>query len=322
MGNEHLAFERYHWFDAEIKKKRYPNARKLAEHFEISARSAQRAISFMRDMLDAPLRYDQNERGYAYNDAFSLPDLPVSQEELLAVLLARNLLSGADSGFIGQAIQKFGRKLFHRTGDMGLSERRIRQCFSAVWHGHVSSQAAVFRLTTKALLTERPLSFIYHSPLCHRPTLRTVEPHHLQHYMGSWVLLAWCRRRQDWRLFYLARMEQASLGEQSFQRRPASAWRHLLQGGFGIFQDEETFPVTIRFTPFMAGWLREQLWHPEQIMQENDDNSLTLTVPVADLREIRMKVLQFGAEAEVLEPETLRASVREEADRLAALYRS
>lgn len=33
-----LALERYHWFHGQIKSDRYPNARRLAEYFEISTK--------------------------------------------------------------------------------------------------------------------------------------------------------------------------------------------------------------------------------------------------------------------------------------------
>lgn len=319
MGNQHLVYERYIWFDAEIHKGRFPNAGSLADRFEISRRTARRNIAFMRDMLGAPLAYDQRRRGYTYEMPFTLPDLPVNQEELLAVLLARNLLEDTESGFIGRAIRRFGRKLFARTGDIGLSERRVRQCFSAMWHSYSPSDPRIFYKVSQALLTDRTLFFSYHSPQKNQTTERTVEPHHLQHYMGSWVLLAWCRKRQAWRRFYLARMENVTI-RSPFQRRPDSAWRHLLQSGFGIFQDSKTFPVTVRFTPHMARWIHEQVWHPDQIIQKKNDGSLTLTVPVADLREIKMKILQFGAEAEVLAPEELRNQIRDEANLLASIY--
>lgn len=35
-----LSFERYHWFHGQIKANRYPNARSLAGHFEISTKQA------------------------------------------------------------------------------------------------------------------------------------------------------------------------------------------------------------------------------------------------------------------------------------------
>ncbi|MFZ5765188.1 MAG: helix-turn-helix transcriptional regulator [Thermodesulfobacteriota bacterium] len=320
MGNQHLVVDRYLWFDEEIRRNRYPNARNLAERYEISERTAQRTIARLRDQLGAPLLYNQRRRGYFYDAAFTLPDLPISQEELLAILLARKLLTAADSGFIGQAIQRFGRKLFRSSREIGIDEVRISRCFSAVWHGHSSGQAAVFRTVSRALLNDRQLTFTYHSPQQTDPVRRTVEPHHLQHYMGSWVLLAWCTLRRDWRHFYLARMDGATVAEQQFARRPASSWRHLLDTSFGIFQGAEIFPVIIRFSPAMSRWVRQQTWHPAQETRENPDGSLILTLPAADLREIKMKILQFGPTAEALAPVALRELLRQEAEQMYALY--
>ncbi len=322
MGNQHLVFERYLWIDGEIRKGRYPNARLLAEEFEISKRTAQRNIEFMRFNLKAPLVYDPARRGYTYETPFALPELPLSQKELLAVLLVQSLISSTDNGYLAQAVQDLGKKLFQKNGDIGIEARRIIQCFSALWHGYAPSDPDVFQPVSQALLSSRLLSIRYSSPNRNKTTYRTIEPHHLQHYMGSWVLLAWCRLRKDWRRFYLSRMKKVKLLDEPFERRPASTWRSLIKSGFGIFQGPDTFKVTIRFSPFMAKWVREQVWHPDQKREECRDGGLILTVPAADLREIKMKVMQFGAEAEVLAPEELKEMISQEAKRLLAKYLS
>ena len=54
MGG-HLTFERYYWFDNQVRKNRHPNAHTVAEQFEISSKTAQRSIDFMRERLGAPL---------------------------------------------------------------------------------------------------------------------------------------------------------------------------------------------------------------------------------------------------------------------------
>ncbi len=38
--------ERMFWFDDQARRRRYPNASRLAERFELSARTAQRCIEF------------------------------------------------------------------------------------------------------------------------------------------------------------------------------------------------------------------------------------------------------------------------------------
>ena len=71
---------------------------------------------------------------------------------------------------------------------------------------------------------------------------------------------------------------------ETFDSKPADQWTHLLQGAFGIFQAQETITAVLRFTPFRARWIKEQIWHPDQTMTHLDDGSLDLSLPVADFR--------------------------------------
>lgn len=318
MGAQ-LTYERYIWFDQQIRQGRYPNASTLARKFEFSEKTAHRAIDYMATMLDAPLEYDATRKGYTYSDsAFSLPAFTVTQEELLAILVAKTLLSGSAGGVISRAISRFGKKLFAQTSGVGMSEEFIDQVFSATWHGYSPGQAETFQRLVEALVSRRTISCRYRSPHGNATTVRTIHPHHLQHYMGSWVLLAWCTLRQQWRSFFLARMEELIVTDETFVQRPAEEWRPQLHNAFGIFQATETFPVTLRFTPELAHWIQEQHWHPKQEMTIEADGSLLLSLPVADLREIKSKVLQFGSGVEVITPEALRHEIRQE---IAAMHK-
>lgn len=320
MG-DHLLLERYRWFHQQVKAGRHPNAAGLADRFEISPRTAKRDIDRMSDRLGAPLEYDSRKKGYVYTEpGFELPLPQISQEELLAILLARNLLSASAGGMISRAITSFGRKLLSTTGNFGLSERRLDEAFSATWNGYAPAQADTFRQIADALLQPHLLRFTYHSPLSDEPTHRTVEPHHLQHYNGSWLLIAYCHARQGWRKFALSRISALEKLKQTFPLRPRHQWHSQIEGGFGLIQGPQRQTVTLRFNPFRAGWIREQIWHPEQRFTTHPDGSLDLSFPAADLREVKLRVLQFGAEVEVIEPTELRQIVRDEALRMIGLY--
>ncbi|MGD9976044.1 MAG: hypothetical protein AB7S77_23540, partial [Desulfatirhabdiaceae bacterium] len=98
MGN-FLIIERLKWFDHQIRCNRYPNASTLSDRFEISSKTAQRTITFMRDRYDAPMEYHACRRGYYYTDnSFIFPNLVATQDEILAVLIAGNLLSASQDG--------------------------------------------------------------------------------------------------------------------------------------------------------------------------------------------------------------------------------
>ncbi len=315
--------ERFIWFHGRLRQKRFPNASNLAERFEISHKTAQRDICYLRDRLRAPLDYDRSHRGYYYTEeAFELPRLPATQEEILSVLVARRLLSHSAGGFIGEAFRGFSRKFLDAAAALGIDEAQIDESFSASWHGFSPAADKIFRAVAEALIERRVIEIGYHSPGSDENTRRIVEPHHLQHYMASWVLIGYCRLRDDWRKFYLSRIDTLESLPETFDLRPREQWAPQLEGAFGIFQGASSIPVTLRFNPFRARWVREQLWHPAQEVLETPDGGIEISFPVADFREVKMMILQFGADAQVLAPEALRDEIRKEVARMRELYSS
>ena len=102
--------------------------------------------------------------------------------------------------------------------------------------------------------------------------------------------------------------------------RPREQWAPQLEGAFGIFQGAASIPVTLRFNPFRARRVREQLWHPAQEARATPDGGIELCFPVADFREVKMMVLQFGADVQMLTPEPLLDEIREEVARMREVY--
>ena len=94
--------ERIFWFHDRDLKGEFPNATNLASQFEICTRTAQRVVDFMRDRMDAPLQYDFSKNGYAYSDnSCELPSRMVYEDEILALPMAKKVLSSSAGGFIG-----------------------------------------------------------------------------------------------------------------------------------------------------------------------------------------------------------------------------
>lgn len=111
-------------------------------------------------------------------------------------------------------------------------------------------------------------------------------------------------------MFHLARIRDLDVLEQTFDCRQTDV-DDFLSGSFGIFKGEPVYNVKILFTDMAAEVVRDQVWHKNQVMEETGDG-LVLSIPAADLTEIRMKILQYGWRARVLEPPELRAEIAEE----------
>lgn len=313
--------ERFIWFNSRLKRQRFPNASHLAKRFEISRKTAQRDIALLRDRLEAPLAYDHLRKGYYYtDDGFELFRMAIMQQDVLSVLIARRLLSRTAGGPVSEAICGLHGRVPGTVAVWDIDEERLEESFSAYWHGFSPVSDEVFRTVAEAMLERCPIEIRYHSPGSGANTRRIVEPHHLQHYMASWVLIAYCRLRKAWRKFYLSRIDGLGILPGAFDMRPREEWTPLIEGAFGIFQGDATVPVSLRFNAFRARWIREQHWHPEQRIRETPDGGIEISFPVADFREVKMMVLQFGADVHVLAPEALRDEIRKEVSRMRDLY--
>ncbi len=322
MG-EQLFLERFFWFHQEAKNQRFPNASKLAQRFECSVRTAQRSIEYFRCRLHAPLEYEAARRGFYYDDpAFQLPILSLNEQELLALLVSKKLLTDAAAGplsdELGHIVEKLGAVLAGNVPGHADPE----QAFSFRSSEFTAAEPLLFGCVSNALLLSRLLTFNYYSPAGHQLTTRMVEPHHLVNYMGTWHLIAFCRLRQDWRDFLLSRISECRVSEEEFVPHPEAAWKPLLTDTFGIFQNRESFPVVLRFSPLRSRWIRGQIWHRDQKAEEMPDGSLQLTIPVSHEAEIIMEILKHGSQVEVLAPKWLRKKVGAEIEKMQRNYRA
>ncbi len=68
---------------------RLPNCSSLAEEWEVSRKTIQRDLEYLRDELNAPLEYDAIQHGYYYTEEnFRLPAIRIRQSDLFAICIA------------------------------------------------------------------------------------------------------------------------------------------------------------------------------------------------------------------------------------------
>ncbi len=139
---------------------------------------------------------------------------------------------------------------------------------------------------------------------------RTVCPYALVFASGRWYLLARCERSGEVRAFRVDRVLEASLTEESFEI-PADFDPELYLSGGRVYRAEEEVEVVVRYSPRIARWIREH-----GPVEEQPDGSVVLRHRVADPRWAVRHVLQFGGDAQVLEPLDVRAMVAAAAERV------
>jgi predicted DNA-binding transcriptional regulator YafY len=177
-----------------------------------------------------------------------------------------------------------------------------------------------FQAVCTALLERRRLDLVYYSRTRDRETTRTVSPQRLVHYRDNWYLDAWCHARDALRSFALDAIREAAVSDEAAVEIAAERLDRELGAGYGISAGSEVQTAVLRFSPETARWVSRERWHAAQRGAFAADGSYTLELPYSGERELVMDILRYGAEVEVLEPESLRRSVAAALERALSFY--
>ncbi|MEE9911026.1 MAG: transcriptional regulator [Deltaproteobacteria bacterium] len=318
-----LIYERFFWFHNKVKENKYPNTKTLSEKFDISRKTAQRDIDFLRDRMGVPLIYMPEQRGFAYEDhAYELPGFWLEEEGLTSLLLAYRLASAVPDAALKTALRSFLEQLLTRLAHPApVSVRDLSNKVSVRNIEYSRTTGKIYHAMLDALLTAKPIRIEYFSPHSAEASTRDILPLHLLHYMGTWHIIAHCSLKNELRDFVLSRIRSIRPSAKKIKTGiPAEKVRQYVRQTFGIFRGGETKDVRLRFSKEIAPWIAEQNWHPRQQTKMEKDGRLILTVPVADFREIKREILRYGSQVEVVSPRALREDVKNEIEKMKNIY--
>ena len=162
----------------------------------------------------------------------------------------------------------------------------------------------------RGLAERRKLRIRYHSGSRAEASDRTVHPYALVVASGHWYLLAHCELKGDVVSFRLDRMERVESLEEAFEIPTTfSVDEHL--NVRKVLRTGAPSTMRVRYSPRIARWIAER-----EGVEPDVDGSLTLDHPLLDVQWGVRHVLQYGPDAEVLEP----TNVREEVTRRVATF--
>lgn len=306
----------------EIQAGHYPNATTLARQLEVSTKSIQRDLEFMRDRLQLPVAYDPRRYGYHYTEPVeSFPALQLTEGELVALVLAEKALQQyRGTPFerpLISAIQKMEQAL-PETVSVSLAD--VQRSFSFRQRAEPRLDLAVFDALSRAVTHGQQVEILYRKPGQAQPERRIIDPYHLANINGEWYLFAHDHLRRSLRTFVPARMLEVRPTGRTFKRPARFSPDHLLRGSFGVRSGTGHYRVALLFQPPAADYIREKRWHETQSLRERKDGSVELHLELSELEEITRWVLSWGGQARVLQPRELVCRVHTAARRLLELH--
>ena len=223
--------------DRTIRAGEYPNCSSLAREWEISSRTMQRDIDYLKYELDAPIEYDPLKRGFYYADpSWFLPSVILSEGELLALLIGREALNMyRGTPVAGQLEQVYGKLAELLPDQISLGPEFIQTRFSFFNAPSRTMDPAIWKVILRGLLRQQVVDITYRSPSAPRPKPHRLHPYHVLNLEGEWYLLAHNERWDGLRQYALLRVKTATLTEQRFSMPEGFDIKDALQARFGRY---------------------------------------------------------------------------------------
>ncbi|KAA3634003.1 MAG: YafY family transcriptional regulator, partial [Proteobacteria bacterium] len=318
--------ERFYRIDRMLRQRRSTSLEAMMESLGVSRATVKRDLEYLRDRLHAPILWDRSLRGYRYEDKgpgavrYSLPGLWFNADEARALLTMDYLLASLQPGLLGARVEPLKARIRELLGSKDHSADEVVRRIRVLHMAARPVAPAHFETIASAVLGRRRLRIDHYNRATDRTTCREVSPQRLVHYRDNWYLDAWCHMRDALRSFSVDAIRSAERLERPASEVAEESLDEELGAGYGIFAGKAAQSAVLRFTAERARWVARESWHPRQRGSFEDDGGYVLRIPYADDRELVMDILRYGADVEVLAPDSLRTRVRDILKRARARY--
>jgi predicted DNA-binding transcriptional regulator YafY len=248
----------------------------------------------------APISFSKSNGYYYANPKFSIHNIPVSshiiQECREAVHILRHLTSNEKLASLHHAIVSLEEKL-NLQGQQWLDE-----VYSFIRRSHVMT--------------------VHYRPFDKPEITHIMSPYFIKEYNNRWYVIGYEHGMQKVINLALDRFVTLNPSLQAFVDHPNVDHDTMYHHIYGVTILDDATPAKIRFRaiPLLARYLHTKPIHNSQQVVEENQEFTEFSLFVIHNYEIRHKLLSYGADIEVIEPEELREVMAAQAKKTMALY--
>ena len=292
----------------------------LAKYLKVSRRSIFRYLGELAAM-GVKYRYDADLVAHEIISSPFLAPLELTLDEGMATsLLFRQVANRRSLPGHAQVLQAAAKI------EGLLPERLVRSCGGLLDHvkfhwsplAHEGELTTWFRLLQQSKIAHKSLHMTYESLYERREILTILSPYRVAFVSRAWYVFGHSSMHGEERTFKISRIKSLVPSRVLFVLRPrptnskAPPWSLIPEG--------QAYDVKLLFSPKVGTNVSEVLWHPDQAVTREDDGSVLYEIRIDGIREISWRILGYGAEVEVLEPDELRDLIRTNAERMLDRY--
>lgn len=267
-------------------------AKELASKFEVSTRTIYRDIEIL-SAAKIPVYANKGKGGgISLLDDYVLDKSILSEEEQNQILFALQSMERISSQEEKSILEKMS-SIFNKS-----KTNWIDVDFSD-W-GTNGEQDQTFNLIKEAVLKREVIEFIYYSSYGEEKK-RQAEPLQIYFKDKAWYLKAYCRLKQNYRLFKISRMKDIKILDETFERELQDIKEK--QPNFKVIKLE------LEISKEMSYRVYDEFKKENIIQKENGDFIVKVEFPENDW--VYGYILSFGEYVKILSPEYAKSIVKE-----------
>lgn len=293
--------------DREIGEKRFPNKDRLATILEVSSKTIQRDIDFMKFEYDAPIEFNKQRNGFYYSDdKYRLNPIKIDSSDLLALAVTEKVLEQYKNSPYAKYFKKFYEKLSYLFDEKISIDAKDLDSIISFQIGPVRSvnENTMDKITT-AVRESRRIWIKYRTGWSGEISDREIDIYHLKNHQGDWYIIGYCHKAQQIKVFAVSRIQQIKLTNRYFDIPEDFNIVEYFKDSFGIFESKEIYDVKLKIMNESVRYIKERQWIKSQKITENKDGSIMLEFRVNNLTEVMMWILAMGKDCIVLAPRKL-----------------
>jgi predicted DNA-binding transcriptional regulator YafY len=287
-------------------------AKELSKRFEVSIRTIYRDIDAINLAGIPVISLQGNDGGFSIMENFTLKRHLFTFENMMGVIAAlKGINTAIGDKTIDSTIEKFRNMLPESAKDSvdTCSEEIIIDVMP--W-GRRKDIQPLYKKMYAAIRDRLIVQFSYKDYELNE-SVRTVEPMSLVYKGYAWYVFAFCRIRNDYRIFKLSRITNCCVTDETFVRREM---RYMPDEP----QMQQTLVLTLRFPKKMRD--RFEDYFDEECFKEDADGKVILEAPMPDEPWLYKMILSFDDDVEVLSPPSVRKKIAEIAQNIAKRYQT
>lgn len=288
----------------------------------ICASTIEKDLFTMKMEHDAPIRYSKKNGGYFYEDPdFSINDVPLSEDELASIRFAVSTLQQfREVPFF----QQFGMAIDKIVDRVAVGEQSQELSKYIQFEAAVSTGGNDYLPTLlEGIQAQKRVWFMYTSFQQQQSKPRKVSPLFLKEYRNRWYLICFDLQKQDISTFALDRMTDLQLLDEAAQIPSDFNATDYFRDAIGITAFRgEALRIVLKADAIAARYIETQAFHQSQKLLEKHDAYSIFELRILVTEEFIRSLLGYAGEVEVIEPQSLRKTLKERAQALLKRYQS